>query len=531
MRAHRLTVVAACVAVLVAAVAASARAHPIAQPVSGGTVTMAWDQDGASLAPYQETYSIERDVFQHIFETLVVYDPKTHRYVPGLATRWNVSRDGKTWTLKLRRGIKFSDGTSFNAAAAKFTLDWIVNPTSKASPFTSGFLTGYSRSVAVNPTTLVVHFRQVDGRFLDGLSSPNLGMVSPAAVKKYGAAEFGRHPVGTGPFLFKEWVSGSHITLVRNPRYWGKKTYLDSVIFQIIRDDGTRSAALQRGDIQVAFLPFAFNPQYQANKSFKTTVVTRPGTVRAIQFNMQRPIVSDKRVRQAIAYAVDRTAIAHAPFLGGTAGVARTPLSPTTSGYSAGIAKLSVPYNLAKARALLDQAGWTVGSNGIRVKNGQALTLTMRTVKLTFLDQVALLIQSQLKAVGIDLNLNISPDWGTLLPPIQQGDYDMMIGGSFQSDLGLLDANYDPRQIDKSFLVFSRDPSPLLSRLFAKAEATTGVAARQRVYNTIQTTLMNDIALVPMYTEAYVFAATPRLVGVRYSRESEPDYDRAYLTR
>ncbi|HEY3231495.1 MAG TPA: ABC transporter substrate-binding protein, partial [Roseiflexaceae bacterium] len=240
--------------------AAGATAAPAAAPAAGAgntlTYALGFDLDD-TMDPQVTNFDSTIRVTLNICEPLV-WEPEPGKFVPGLAESWEISPDAKTYTFKLKQGVKFHDGTPFNADAVKFTFDRVIAEETKAGQ-SHDQLGPYDHTEIVDDHTVKVVMKQGYAPLLTNLNG-YLGIVSPTAVKTMGLAEFARHPVGTGPFMFKEWVPKDHITLVKNPDYnWGSSffkhtgpAYLDEVIFKIIPEASVRTGALKSGEIQYA---------------------------------------------------------------------------------------------------------------------------------------------------------------------------------------------------------------------------------------------------------------------------------------
>ena len=191
-------------------------------------------------------------------ETLVLTNPDG-TLAPGLAESWEISEDGTRYTFRLRQGIKFHDGTPFNAAAVKYNFDRIMDPQTKSEEAIDR-LGPYEKTEVVDDLTAVVHLKTPFAPLLDGMADGRLCMVSPTAAAKWGVENFQDHFVGTGPFIFKEWKRKEHIRLERNPDYWGGPeffahhgpAYLEAVVFKFVNEAAVRSGTLETGEVDMA---------------------------------------------------------------------------------------------------------------------------------------------------------------------------------------------------------------------------------------------------------------------------------------
>src|SRR5579872_6587777 len=211
-----------------------------AAAASGGSLVYGLSGDfDDTLDPQVTNFDTSIRVTLNVCEPLV-WEPEPGKFMPGLAEKWDISPDATVYTFNLKQGVTFHDGTPFNAAAVKFTLDRVVDPATKAGQ-SHDQLGPYDHTEIVDDYTVKVVMKQPYAPLLTNMNG-YLGIVSPTAVQKMGLADFARHPVGTGPFMFKEWVNTDHVTLVRNPDYkWGSSMFkntgpahLDQVTFKII---------------------------------------------------------------------------------------------------------------------------------------------------------------------------------------------------------------------------------------------------------------------------------------------------------
>ncbi len=293
----------------------------------GGTVVIAWGTDAVRLDPADMTDNPSETVLRHIMDGLVEFDEELN-INPCLAKSWEISEDGTVYTFYLREGIKFHDGTPFNAEAVAFNFNRIITQNLRRTALFKPYIESVT---AVDEYVVVFKLFAPFGAFLHHLSHGAALIQSPTAVNTWGA-EVGKHPVGTGPFKFVEWVPGDHITLEANPEYWKGRPYLDRIIFQVVPEAATRVFRIESGEAHVATrIPPTEVPRLQANPNIEV-MVRQTLRVIYIGMNNQKPPFTDVRVRQAVNYAIDKELLCQS-ILGGYADPADSPLAPLTWGY------------------------------------------------------------------------------------------------------------------------------------------------------------------------------------------------------
>jgi peptide/nickel transport system substrate-binding protein len=353
------------------------------KPLPGGQLVVAtWDEP-ISLDP-ANTAAAGLNPIRLVFDTLVVQggDFTSH---PGVAESWTAAPDGRAYTFRLKKNVRFHDGTPLDARAVKFSLDRTTSPQAKANVTIS--LAGiYQATEVVDDLTARVVLTQPYAAFLDGLSEGYFAIVSPTAVARFGR-DFDRNPVGSGAYAFQEWVSKSHVTLKRNPDYaWGPALfkhqgppYLDRVTFRLVPDSSTRLATLETGEVHVAEeIPPEDVERLKKDPRLKVLSRAIPGTCAQLMLNTTRPPLDDVRVRQALEYAVNQEELSRVLFRGALT-PARVPLAPGTLGYDERLLGL-YRTDTAQARALLEAAGWKPRADGIRARNGDRLELSINIV-------------------------------------------------------------------------------------------------------------------------------------------------------
>jgi len=451
-----------------------------------------------------------------VYDPLVYQDPASGKFVPGLAQSWTISDDGQTYTFVLRRDVKFHDGTPFNAAAVKVNLDRIANPATKSQK--AVFLLGpFDRAEVIDEFTVAIHLKQPFAPLLDGLSQVYLGMASPTALAKWGN-DYQLHQVGTGPFVFKEYVPKDHLTLVRNPDYkWGPSiwenrgpAYLDEITFRFYEDPATRALALESGQAQVmGEVPPQDVDRLKSSGKFTLVAVTIPGQPLQMFLNTQRPPTDDLRVRQALIYATDRAAIVKAIFRD-MSPAAFGPLTAVTVGYDPSVKSL-YPFNPDKARQLLDEAGWQVGPDGIRQKDGKRLQLDGVLMGFGFVPETAQLLQAQWAAVGVDWKTQSVP-YGTLLKAGSEGSVNV---------IPFFDSGNDPDILRKFFrsdaaFNYAKVSDPAIDAALDKAVTLTNPSDRAPLYADVQQRVMAQALIIPIRDYVNLNVAAKSVTGLHY---------------
>jgi peptide/nickel transport system substrate-binding protein len=341
--------------IALASIFAFATALPAAAQTRGGSVTLGVEQDIAGFDPITVgVYDTGQEAAAAlIFETLTKLDDQG-KPVPGLALSWTHSDDFKTWTFKLRPGVKFQDGSDFNAEAVAFNLQRQMDPNNHCR--CAAYLTHIERVEAADPLTVVYHlkFPQPNLPAIAAPAAVNNPIHSPKAIKELGA-EYNRHPVGTGPFRLKSWQSGDRIVLERNPDYWDKsKPYLDEIVIRPLPDNVARFASIQSGETDIIWTDRA-EDILKAKKNPNLAVHEYAGSgAQVYAFNTKIAPFDDMRVRQALRYALDLKTYSEAEWAG-LWKPAKDPYGPGSFVQCKDSGAL--PFDPEKAKALLKEYG------------------------------------------------------------------------------------------------------------------------------------------------------------------------------
>lgn len=488
-----------------------------AADVRGGKLTASMFLEPNTLDPAAATYIPGIVVLKNVIEALIELD-QNGRAHPRLATSWQVSKDGREWTFRLREGVMFHDGTPFNADAVKFSFDRILDPATKSQTGMSEIGT-YQSSQVIDAKTIKMTFKEPYAPFFNNLHDVVLGIVSPTAVKKYGA-DFGSNPVGTGPYRFQEWVHGDHVTLVRNDKYVntselvGHKTlpYLDTLTFRIILEDATRLGTLRSGEADFIYRVPPINVEsVQSDPKFQVFKNMYAGEPVMFVINRSKFPTDDVAVARAVQFAVNKQVAARIA-TGGVSPVAYGPLKPVVWGYNPEVEKL-YRYDPPKARQVLEEAGWKMGPGGVRVKNGQACEMVCAVKSDPVTVSMLTAIQGMLKSVGIGLNIQ------TMALPAseelaRQGKSNMTFMEWRGIDPDILTVQFHSKNIGGWNMGHFR--SPTLDRLLDDGRAILDPKQRLPLYQKAQMVIMDQAATLPLYNFIAVDGAKASLTGMRY---------------
>ncbi len=502
----------------------AASSAPAAQVPKGGTLTFAARQDVDTLDPHRFGAIATRKVLGQLFDPLLRAkhgDPKVY---PGLAEAWTASEDGKTYTLKLKKGVKFRDGTPFNAEAVKFTLDRI-NDLGSAKGVAKSFLGPYRSSEVVDDSTVKVTLEGANLALPTILAMEALSPISPAAVKKYGEEGFGRNPVGTGPFMFKEWVEKDHITLVKNPDYnWAPEifdhqgpAYLDVVNWRLVPEATTRVAVLETGEIDIAEdIAYQDVQRVRDNPRLKVANALPAGTPWAALANTKRFPTDQLSVRRALQFAIDKEAIIKSVYKSETK-PALSLLQPTTFAYAPTIGDL-YKYDPEKAKAILEEDGWKLGADGVQVKDGKRLEILFVFYSGGGFDQIVPLVQGMVRKVGMAMKLQemTIANW---FAASRAGDHKLSHSAWWFPD-PLVIANWSHSRTIGAYN-YSFYANPEVDKLLDAAVTVSG-PKRVELYKQIQEQVAKDAAVIPIAENVTIVGLKKAVEGYKFNTVALP---------
>ena len=442
-----------------------------------------------SLDPHTVTAVNDFRILMNLYEGLVRYKDGTLEVEPALAESWTISADGKTYTFTLRDGVTFHDGTALDAEAVKFNFDRMLkedHPLHNTGPFPLSFFFSAIQSVtAPDARTVVFALKEPYAPFLSNLAYPTGLIVSPSAVRAR-KADFGRNPVGTGPFRFAEWAANAKVVITRNDAYWGDAAKLDAVVFRPITDANTRVAEMLSGGLDLMVeVPPDNVAQFGGDAAYSVHEQAGPH-VWFLILNAKEGPMSDKRVRQAVNYAIDKKALVE-NVLQGTAEIAAGPTPPAFA-WAYNETLQPYPHDPEKARTLIKAAGASDAELTFYVTEGGS----------GMLDPVPMgaAIQADLAKVGLKVKIE-TYEWNTFLGKVNpglEGKADMAEMAWMTNDPDTLPylALRTEAWPDKGGFNSGYYSNPKVDELLVAARRSTDQAERAALYRQMQTIVRDD---------------------------------------
>jgi peptide/nickel transport system substrate-binding protein len=534
-RLHRLAVFGAAVAAVAAVLAACGTSDPSATrsvllnaqntaaagqvlntgaaPTDGGTLKISMSADPLCLDPHAISADTEQ-ILGHLQFDNLTYLNKDGTPGPWLATSWTISPDGKTYTFKLKQGVTFSDGAPFNAQAVVTNFEHMLDPATR-SPLSGPYIAPYRAAKVIDDYTLQVDLSTAYSPFLYVLAQGWLGMESPKAIKADTPAQLCADPVGSGPFVLTGYTKNVGATYTRRKDYdWGPPetgksgpAHLDAVDISWIGQDPVRYDSLVSGQYQLTgYVPPQDAAPLKANPQFVYEDIDRIGWPFTFDFNTQRAPLDDVDVRKALVEGVDTRSIVQTSQFGQRA-VASSYLDSVTEFYDPSV---KVPgYDPTDAGALLDKAGWSArDAAGFRTRAGKELDLALPVSNATTVSPVYDLLQAQLKALGVNLQLELEPQT-VVTTQRYDGDYDLLAGVWHTNTPDVLYIKYASSQIpDAKHLGqnLARLSDPALDTVLQQARQTVDPAKLKPLYATAQQRLAADLPGLPIYQNSVLWA-------------------------
>lgn len=485
----------------------------------GGKVILTSFADAVKLTPLIVSDSASIDIIGMLYDSLVKLDIKGNA-VPALATSWKYDKSKLTYTFELRKGVKWHDGKPFTAKDVKFAYDVYMD----AKSFNSykSLFDAVKSTQAVGDYQFKIVLKEKDVLFLENTvaAAPIIAKHKfPKGVEDYNNNNaIHRKPVGTGPFKFKDWKSDERISVVANTGYWNGRPYMDEVVTRILPDANVEAINLLKGDVDfVEALDAKTLPQVAKNKSLKTLKYDY-GRFDFVGFNSAVAPFNDERFRKALAYGLDRQSIVSKIQLG-RAYLGSGPMHPAIPQNNPSVKAL--PFDLAKAAKLLDEAGWKL-DDGVRKKNGKKLEIEFAYNNGNKVrERIALLAQQNWGKLGIKVTPR-SYEWSIFLDKYQKGELD-----AFALGWGGYDANVDhyaffhssgiPSDKNANGVNRNRVNDPAVDKLLEQYKQEENRAKRIQIYQQLHKYMADNEVLIWTYHPKLTAGMDKDLAGVKMS--------------
>ena len=498
-----------CVAGLLAAVAACGAT----QVADRDVITVAVPSSPNSFDPRVGTDEVSQRVYQLVYDNLFNLD-ESLRVSPGLATGWETP-DNRTYLVHLRDGVTFHDGRAFDAGDVVYTFESLIDPDFLSAR--KGAYRMLDRVEAVDARTVRFTLKEPFGSFPINLVLP----IVPA-----GAGDSLRQaPIGTGPYRFISYAVDDRLALARFDGYWQGPARNTGLVLKVVPDDIMRGLELRKGTVDLVVNDLAPDIVFQLAEDDELQVVESPGTDYAyVGFNLQDPILSDARIRQAIGYAIDREAIV-AHLRRGLARPAAGILPDVSWAFEPAVFQFT--HDPARARALLDEAGYSDPDG-----DGPAprLRLTLKVSTNEFIRLQAAVIQQDLRKVGIELDVR-SYEFATLYADVLRGQFQLFtLQWVGVSDPDMLRRVFHSDQMPPTGFNRGHYTNPEVDRLLDQATVATDDATRRDAYGAAQRLIAEDAPYISLWYKTNVAVAQPSIRGVRLSPSADFSFLR-HVTR
>ena len=478
-----------------------------ATPPARDTLVMIIESSPANLDPRIGTDAQSERIGQLLFDALLHRD-EHFNLQPWLAESWDIP-DPKTYIFHLRGGVRFHDGRPLTSRDVKWTFDSMMDGsivTAKASTYQQ-----VERIDAPDARTVIFHLKEPFATLLWNVSDGAIGIVP------YGSgADFGSHPVGSGPFRFVSAEQDANVLLDRNDQYWRTSPKIAHVRFAVVPDTTTRALELRRGSADVELNAITADMAVALRNDPSLVVATAPGSIYAyLALNLHDPILKDVRVRQAIACAIDRKALIRYLWRG-MARPADSVLPPEHWAHNSDVPRFD--YDPARARALLDAAGYPE-------VNGTRFHLVIKTSTEESSRLFAAVAQQELRQVGIALEIR-SYEFATFYSDIVKGAFQMYplrwIGGNEDPDIfdyAFDSASFPPKRANRGYYV-----NPRVDQLIAEGRSTTDQSRRKAIYAEVQSILAEDEPYIHLWYLDNVIVHTKRVTNIHLSPSGDYDF-------
>lgn len=514
---------------------AGATSAPAAAPVSGGTLTYLEHQPFTNLYPPQAGFYPNGGVVNNITARLTYQNPESLDIEPWVATSWESNADNTEYTFTLRDDVTFSDGTPLDAAAVAKNFDTYGLGNKDLALTISEAINNYASSEVVDATTVKFHFSAPAPGFLQATSTINSGLLSPATLdlplEKFGAGNAAAI-IGSGPFVLSDEKLSTELTFTAREDYdWAPpslehqgRAYLDEIHLIVTPEDSVRIGSLTSGQADYIRYVQAFDEAAVESAGFDLYAPQTRGVNNSLSLRFTNPILSDIKVRQALVAGVNAQEVVDTIFTANYP-VATSSLSSSALGYTDESTLLK--FDPKKSAKLLDEAGWTEGTDGIREKDGTRLSLDVYEAKPQPLSKQTLeLVSQQLKLIGVELNVKAA-DAGSyaedIKDPLKTPLYHSMVG---RADLDVIKSQFYSKNRN---VLLSNDTT--LDGLLEAVASEPDPAKRLEADAAVQDYLAEQAYVIPLFEEPQVYGAATYVKGVEFESVGRPSFYDVWLDK
>jgi peptide/nickel transport system substrate-binding protein len=473
---------------------------PVLAIAGENTVTLALESDPTNIDPRFGTDVNSARVYQIVCNGLIRKDQQSN-LIPDLAERWETP-DDKTYVFYLRKGVKFQDGTEFTAEDVKYTIESILSPEMK-SPKAAAFQKVKSIEI-LDPYTIKFTLSETFSPFLIEMTQQ---IIPKKAAEAQEGNKFTRQLIGTGPFKFVEWQHDSQVVFEANPDYFGGAPKVNRVVFKIIPDETVRTLELQQGGVDLVQNALSPDMLPVVEKQGLKVVTQESIIINYLAFNLEDQILKNVKVRQALAYAIDRQIIVD-NLLKGHATLATGLLSPANWAYESNVQTYT--YNIEKAKTLLDEAGYPdPDSDGPEAR----FKLVYKTSTDTLRRQIGEVLQDQLKKVGIEIEIQ-SFEWAKFYEDLKSGNFQIVTSnwvGVTEPDMFY--SVFHSKMAPPNGRNRGRYVNPRIDELTVKGQLVLDGQERKKVYSEIQKILAEDLPYIYLWYPHNVIVMSKRVQG------------------
>lgn len=527
-----------------ALLAGSFASHAAETPVKGGTLIYLEQQAHTNLYPPAGGFYPNGGILNQITDKLTWQNPKTLQVEPWIAESWTTNENKTEYTFKLKSGVTFSDGTPLDAHAVAKNFDTYGLGNKAQRLPVSEVINNYDRSEVIDPLTVRFYFKKPSPGFLQGTATIGSGLVSLSTLaRNFDQLGDARNIIGSGPFVVSAEKLGREVDLTARKAYdWGPKNgqqqgpaNLDGIKVIVTPEDSVRIGALLAGQADFIRQVQAYDEKQAKDQNFPIYAAPTRGVNDSISFRPDNPLVSDIRVRQALLHATHSKQVVETLFSPNYP-QATSVIATTAAGYVNLADKLT--FDQAKAKSLLDEAGWKAGADGIREKQGQRLALTVyESLPQPQNKEVLQLIAQQWRQVGVVLTVKAGDAGSKTIDSLDPQKTPLNV-----TEVG----RADPDVIKSSFYFANRDAllqkggssdkvknfrDDKLNQLLVDISAEVDPAKRLQLTGDVQRYLLDQAYVIPVFEEPQVFAGAPWLKGVNFEAVGRPALYGAWLEK